>query len=69
MTGAGSVAQPYRLESHGSWQAMDGFTDSPDLGTAVAGERYLAAIVQETSRVLLEFYIATGGTPSDVHGE
>jgi len=64
-----SLAQPYRLESHGSWQAMDGFTDSPDLGAAVAGERYLDAIVQETSRVLIEFYIATGGTPSDLQGQ
>jgi creatinine amidohydrolase len=60
-----AVMQPYRLETHGSWQQMDGYTDSPDLGRADDGERYLSTIVAETSRVLVEFYVATGGTASE----
>jgi creatinine amidohydrolase len=65
----GSLTQPYRLESHGSWQEMDGFTDSPDLGRADDGERYLTAIVRETSRILIEFYAATGGTTREDSGD
>jgi len=56
-----SVFTPYRLERSGFWQTIDGYTDSPDLGTAERGERYLAAIAREVSRVLTEFYRATGG--------
>lgn len=52
---------PYRLERHGSWQEIDGYGDSPDLGTAEHGDRYLRTVVAEISRVLIEFYEATGG--------
>jgi creatinine amidohydrolase/Fe(II)-dependent formamide hydrolase-like protein len=49
----------YRIERHGSWQATDGFTDSPAGATAADGERYLAAIVDAVARALVDFYRRT----------
>lgn len=48
--------QPYRLELHGAWQAIDGYTDSPDQALPDQGERYLAAIVRAVSDSLIAFY-------------
>jgi creatinine amidohydrolase len=50
-----------RFEQHGSWQAIDGYSDSPDLATAEGGARYLRAISLKVARVLNEFHQATGG--------
>ncbi|MEI7771995.1 MAG: hypothetical protein WCI67_18525, partial [Chloroflexales bacterium] len=50
---------PYRAEQHGSWQRMEGYTDSPDQATAERGQRYLAAIIPAVARALREFYQAT----------
>ena len=49
----------YRSEKHGSWQAMDGFTDSPDLGDPARGKRYLAAAVHAVAEAFKEFYEAS----------
>jgi creatinine amidohydrolase len=48
--------QPYRAELHGAWQRIDGYTDSPDQAGAELGQRYLALIVREVARALMEFY-------------
>ena len=53
--------RPYRAESHGSWQGFDGYTDSPDRGTAERGRAYLAAAVRAVGRAFVEFHTATGG--------
>lgn len=55
-SGEPRVASQFRSEHHGSWQAMDGFTDSPDLGTPEIGERALALIAESVSRAFLTFY-------------
>jgi creatinine amidohydrolase len=52
------AARPYRGERHGSWQAMDGFTDSPDRATAERGRAYLQAIVGAVAGAFIEFYQA-----------
>ncbi|MBA3945601.1 MAG: creatininase family protein [Herpetosiphonaceae bacterium] len=46
---------PYRAELHGSWQRIDGYTDSPDQANAKLGEHYLAVIVQAVAQALTEF--------------
>ena len=46
---------PYRTEMHGSWQRIDGYTDSPDQGTAELGKRYFGVIVQAVAQALTEF--------------
>ncbi len=51
----------YRAEHHGSWQQIDGYTDSPDQADAERGRRYLAAIVREVAGALREFYRSTAG--------
>ncbi len=51
----------YRLERHGSWQEIDGYTDSPDQGTAERGRLYLATVAEAVGRALVEFYVTTGG--------
>lgn len=52
---------PYRAESHGSWQAMNGYTDSPARATAEQGRAYLNTAARAVGRALVEFYRATGG--------
>jgi creatinine amidohydrolase len=48
--------QPYRAELHGAWQRIDGYTDSPDQASVELGQRYIAIIVSEVARALVEFY-------------
>lgn len=60
----GGDARPgarYRAESHGSWQAMDGYTDSPARATAEQGRAWLDAAAGAVGHALVEFYRATGG--------
>jgi creatinine amidohydrolase len=51
---------PYRVERHGSWQDIDGYSDSPDRADAGHGRAYLAATVRSVANALLEFYRASG---------
>ena len=46
----------FRAEHHGSWQAMDGYTDSPDRADAELGKKYFAAIAETLSAAMIEFY-------------
>lgn len=48
--------RPSRVERHGFWQAIDGYTDSPDRATAERGQAYLAAVVRAVAAALVEFY-------------
>jgi creatinine amidohydrolase len=50
-----SFYRPYRAEQHGSWQAMDGYSDSPDHGDAEQGKAYLAAMVDALAAAMVEF--------------
>jgi creatinine amidohydrolase len=54
-----SFARSYRAEHHGSWQAIDGYSDSPDRGQAEHGQAYLAAIVDAVAAAFIEFYGST----------
>ena len=47
---------PYRAESHGWWKEINGFTDSPALGTAEKGAIFRAAVVKGLVRAFVEFY-------------
>jgi creatinine amidohydrolase len=49
----------YRTERSGSWQALDGWTDSPDRARADLGSRYLEIAVDALAARLLEFYETT----------
>lgn len=51
---------PYRAESHGSWQRINGYTDSPDRASAEYGERYLNVIVHDVAQAFAEFYKQAG---------
>jgi len=46
---------PYRHERHGSWKEIDGYSDSPDGGSAERGHRYFEAIVGAIARAFVEF--------------
>ena len=63
-----SFYPPLRVELHGSWQQIDGYSDSPDRGSAERGRAYLDAIVASVGRALVDFYVATGGEPREDHG-
>lgn len=51
-----SLHRRYRIESHDSWQAFDGYTDSPDLAREDLGQSYLEAIVRSMAEAFVEFY-------------
>jgi creatinine amidohydrolase len=54
-----SFSSPYRVESHGYWQNIEGYTDSPDRADAGRGKDYLAAVVSSVAKSLVEFYKTT----------
>jgi creatinine amidohydrolase len=43
------------MEIHGSWQQMDGYSDSPDRGSAEQGRRFLAAAIAAVADSMLRF--------------
>jgi creatinine amidohydrolase len=49
----------YRQEIHGSWEAIDGFTDSPDDATAELGASFLSIAVAKVAADLASFYAST----------
>ena len=51
---------PYRHERHGFWKEIDGYSDSPDRGSAERGSAYWEAIVGAVARTLVEFANADG---------
>ncbi len=51
-----SFYRPYRAEHHGSWQAIDGYSDSPDRGDGELGKAYWAAIVEALAAAMVEFH-------------
>ncbi len=61
--------RPYRAEHPGSWQAIDGYTDSPARGDAERGRQYLAVIIDELTKAMIEFHgqaaICSAPTPRE----
>ena len=51
----------HRAEHHGSWVAIDGYGDSPDLADAALGQRWLDVAAQAVAAQLVEFQRASGG--------
>lgn len=56
---ARGFARPVRIETHGSWQSFDGYTDSPDRATAEQGRTYLEVAAQSVGAAILAFYRAS----------
>jgi creatinine amidohydrolase len=56
-----SFARPVRIETHGSWQSFDGYTDSPARATAEKGRIFLEAAAQSVGETIVNFYKATQG--------
>jgi len=50
------LTRPYRAEIHGSWQEINGYTDSPDRADADKGTTYLSVAAQAVAAALVEFY-------------
>jgi creatinine amidohydrolase len=48
--------RPYRAEHSGSWQKIDGYTDSPDLADSRRGRAWLDAIVVALANAMIEFH-------------
>lgn len=49
------AATPFRLETHGFWQAIDGYSDNPAQAIAERGRVWLDAIVDAVAHAFLEF--------------
>lgn len=52
----GTVDAPVRIERPGSWEATDGFTDSPSRGTAELGRTFLRIGVDKLVEAVSDFY-------------
>ena len=52
---------PVRIERHGSWQEIDGYSDSPDRATAEHGRRFLEIAIGEIAAALRRFHEVSGG--------
>lgn len=52
----GTVGAPVRIERSGSWQAIDGYTDSPDRGSADLGEVFLQVGIQKLIDTISSFF-------------
>lgn len=52
----GSIDVPVRIERPGSWQATEGFTDSPSAGTADLGRTFLEIGVEAVAAAMIDFY-------------
>lgn len=50
-----SFHRPYRDERHGFWKEIEGYSDSPDGGSAERGRRYREAVVGALARTFVEF--------------
>jgi creatinine amidohydrolase len=46
---------PFRVEQHGFWESLDGFTDSPSRASPEAGKQYLEAVVGAVANAYREF--------------
>lgn len=51
----------YRGEHHGSWRAIDGYGDSPDLADGEAGSRWLDAAATAVGDAFVEFQRSSDG--------
>jgi creatinine amidohydrolase len=47
--------KPYRHEQHGFWKQIDGFSDSPDGGSAERGRRYREVVIGALAKAFVEF--------------
>ena len=51
---------PYRHELHGFWKEIDGYSDSPDRGSAERGRLYYESVVAALARTFAEFSRSDG---------
>jgi len=57
----------YRLEAHGAWLAIDGYTDSPDQAAELDGDAMLEAITTAVAAALVDFYRRTSSPDDHKH--
>ncbi len=50
-----SFHKPYRHEQHGFWKQIEGYSDSPDRGSAERGFRYREMVVRALAKAFMEF--------------
>ena len=55
----GTIDAAVRIERPGSWQAIDGYTDSPDKGSAELGEVFMKIGINKLVATLSSFYEAS----------
>lgn len=53
---AGTIDAKMRVERPGSWQTIDGFTDSPDAGRADLGRTFLDVAAKKLALTMAEFF-------------
>ncbi|GAC1353670.1 MAG: creatininase family protein [Herpetosiphon sp.] len=51
-----AAGRTFRVEVHGAWQRIDGYTDSPNRSNAEQGASYLATIVRDVTQAFISFH-------------
>jgi hypothetical protein len=51
-----SFEAPWRHEKHGSWQEIDGYTDSPDQATPEKGKLFRDIAAKALAAAFVDFY-------------
>ena len=51
-----SFSRPVRVEHHGSWLKIDGYSDSPQNAEGSNGDEWLKVIVRALSKSMIQFY-------------
>jgi creatinine amidohydrolase len=54
-TDPGNFHPPYRVERHGSWKEIDGYSDDPQAASAENGRRYRDTIVEAVAKTFVDF--------------
>ena len=62
---AGTVDARVRVERPGSWQAIDGYTDSPAAGRADLGRRFFDVASEKLAATMAEFFAGSVKVVSD----
>ena len=64
----GSIDVPVRVERPGSWQATEGFTDSPAAASEELGHTFLKIGIDAVADAMIDFYEASPSVPGAPDG-
>ena len=68
VSSVGSIDVPVRVERPGSWEATDGFTDSPAAASEGLGHTFLSVGIDAVAAAMIDFYEGSEGVQGTPDG-